>query len=272
MASTVHVSLIGCVALRSTPLCVCVSIFTMKVLCVLSSWPGSLRSAGLWAEPGRRAMLPFSFTLTRARVSSEDRRWLPARPKHHACIVLHPDRSPRVLRREDADFRPGASIMIPFSFTLTGTHESSEDRRWLPAGPKPVLPFSFTLTGARASSEERPLLAGPKHRAPLLLHPDPSVCVLRREEVDFRLGPSSPRRLNQLLCREHGSPRLGRLRSFGLPWALSGPPASFSVSFGRCPSGTRQGAGTWCQLQPGQRAPRSSRLWGLLSVPCFLPS
>ena len=36
MAFTAYVSLI-CVALRNTPLCVCVPVFTMKILCVLNS-------------------------------------------------------------------------------------------------------------------------------------------------------------------------------------------------------------------------------------------
>ena len=88
-----------------------------------------------------------------------------------------------------------------------------------------MLPFSFTLTQACASSEERRLTSG---------------------------WAQAPRGVRTTSSAENTeAPGLGRLRSFGLPGALSGPPASFSVSFGRCPSGTRQGAGTWCQLQPG---------------------
>ena len=131
MASTAYVSLI-CVAWRNTPLCACVPVFTMKILWVLNSRAGSLRSAVLWAEPGRGAVLPVCFPLTRA------------------CA-------------------------------------------------------------------ERTLTSGRAH-APRGVHPASSA--------------------------ESTAPGLGSLSSSGLSRALSGPPASFSVSFGRCPSGTRQDART----------------------------
>ena len=157
MASTAYVSLI-CVAWRNTPLCACVPVFTMKILWVLNSRAGSLRSAVLWAEPGRGAVLPVCFPRTAA----------------HAFSV-------------DTDFRPG---------------------------PSTVLPVCFPLTRACA---ERTLTSGRAH-APRGVHPASSA--------------------------ESTAPGLGSLSSSGLSRALSGPPASFSVSFGRCPSGTRQDART----------------------------
>ena len=184
MASTVHVSLIGCVALRSTPLCVCVSIFTMKVLCVLSSWPGSLRSAGLWAEPGRRAMLPFSSTLTGARASSEERPLTSGRAQAPCSPSPSPWLEP-ARPQKSGRFWPGPSIVLPFSFTPTQACASSEERRltsgWAQA-PRGVW------TSSSAENTEAPgwdAWGVSASRGPFLARLLPSLCP----SADARRAP-----------------------------------------------------------------------------------
>ena len=73
-------------------------------------------------------MLPVCFTLTRACAFSDERTLTSGRAQALCFLLLHPDQNPRVLRREDADFRPGPSTVLPFSFTLTGAHAFSEEK------------------------------------------------------------------------------------------------------------------------------------------------
>ena len=76
----------------------------------------------------------------------------------------------------------------------------------LSQGEEPCFPSASPWPEpALSQTRGRWLPAGPKHHASLLLHPDRSPRVLRREDADFRLGPSTLRRLNHLFCREHGS-------------------------------------------------------------------
>lgn len=145
--------------MENTPLCACVPVFTMKILWVLNSWAGSLRSAALWAEPGRGAVLPVCFPLTAA-------------------------------------------------------------------------------------------------------------CLLRRAGLTSGRAPS-PTRPHRLLRREHGSwsGKPEQFRPFTGPFW---PSASFSVSFGRCPSNLRQNAGPDTKLQPGVERPAAAGCGCLCRLSCRL--
>ena len=136
-----------------------------------------------------------------------------------------------------------------------------------------MLPFSFTLTRARACSEERMLTSG-QAQAPCFPSPSPWPEPARSQKRRCWLpaGPKHPAASKPPLLQRT---RLLDWEAWGVP-AFHGPFLALLLP-SLCPLADARRApdrvpGPGANSSLGQRAPPSSRLWRLQSVPSFLPS